>query len=271
MNHRRILVAGLVLGGTALWVGCDRKADAPASAPKTASVLAVGSAVTPTPITLAPTAPPAPAEAGPSKPQSGGGGANPIENYKQARMKEALRGLKYDTGVVTLDPEQAPAIAQEVAGQVYADMVAHAYELLNSGLQVEAIGAFTRAVIRDPGSAPAYEGLSDALITKGRTKESQAALSSALMIDGQSASLRFKFAQNLQRAGDLPGQIAAFQRVLEVAPNHVESLSRLAIAHYFAEDYAAAWTYTHACEAAGGSVPPQFRELLASKHAEPNS
>lgn len=250
MNHRRGIFIGVGFGAILLLIGCERTASESASRSAAESSTATGKQST--------------------APSAGGtGGASPIENYKQARLIEAMRGLKYDTGVVELDPEYAPAIAGEVEGQSYDALITAAYELLNGGLGVEAIGAFTRTVIHSPDQVAGYEGLAEALITKGRVKESRAALRTALALDDLSVSLRFKYAQNLERMGDLPGQIAAYQRVLEVAPNHTEALSRLAIAHYFAEDFAGAWKYTHDCEAAGGAVPPQFRELLASRLSEP--
>ncbi|GMU38233.1 MAG: hypothetical protein KJ057_13200 [Phycisphaerae bacterium] len=196
-------------------------------------------------------------------------GTSPIEDYRKERMKEAMRGLRYEKGYVELDPEQAPAIAEEVRNETYEGLLSKGRTELDSGLSVEAIGTFTRAVIHSPQQAPAYEALGDALITKGRVNESQAAYTSAMGIADDSAELRFKVAQNIQRGGDLDGQIAAYGRVIELDPNHAEAHSRIAIAYYYKEEYAAAWTHTHEAERLGGVVPPQFRGMLSAKLAEP--
>jgi len=195
-------------------------------------------------------------------------GLSPIENYKQARLREAMRGLLYDN-LVTLDPETAPEVAREVAGRDYRDLVAEGRSNYEQSLFVEAIGSFTRAVVHSPDEFAAYEGLGDALVAKGRIEESQAAFATGLAIDGQSIAVRFKFAENLQRKGDLGMQIAALEDVLELDPAHVEAHSRLAIAHYYNNDDANAWREVRQTERLGGSVPPQFRILLAQRTQEP--
>ncbi|MCC7292339.1 MAG: hypothetical protein IT449_09800 [Phycisphaerales bacterium] len=193
------------------------------------------------------------------------GGLNPIENYKQQRMADAMRGLRYEAGVVTLDAAEAPQVAAELSGETFESLLAAGREQMGSSLHVEAIGSFTRAVILDPAQAEGLEALGDALITKGRITESQAAYASARAIDDTSIALRFKVAGNLQRQGDLDGQIAALQSVLDLDAAHAEAHARLAMAYYYKNDVESARSYLADAERLGAAVPPQFKALLAQK------
>ncbi len=196
---------------------------------------------------------------------SAAGGLNPIENYKQQRMADALRGLQYDTGVVTLDGQEAPKVAAELSGQTFEGLLASGWEQMGSSLHVEAISSFTRAVILDSTRAEGYEALGDALVTKGRINESQAAFASARAIDDTSVALRLKVAENFQRQGNLDAQIAALNAVLDLDAAHAETHARLAIAYYYEEDFESAKAHLADAERLGAAVPPQFKALLAQK------
>lgn len=193
------------------------------------------------------------------------GGLNPIENYKQQRMADAMRGLRYETGVVTLDSQEAPQVAAELSGQTFESLLAAGREQMGGGLHVEAIGSFTRAVILDSAREEGLEALGDALITKGRITESQAAYASARAIDDTSVSLRLKVAENFQRQGELDAQIAALNAVLDLDAAHAETHARLAIAYYYKNDVESARAYLEDAERLGAAVPPQFKALLAQK------
>lgn len=201
--------------------------------------------------------------------QGSGGSISPIENYKQERLNKALRGLDYGTGRVTFGADWREVEAEIAPEATAASLVVEGGTNLESSLFVEAIASFTHAVIRDPGSVEAYRGLAKALIGKGKTEFAHAAMETALDIAPTDAELLFELGLNYQRESDLEAAIATWNRLLDVQPQHAAAHERLAIAHYYLNEFDAAWTHVHAAEALGHAVPPQFRPLLEAKLAEP--
>jgi Flp pilus assembly protein TadD len=181
----------------------------------------------------------------------------------------AMAGLKYDSGLVEIDEAVAAKIVAGRDAQQAAAEFAAGRELLEQGLFVEAIAAHTRAVLLDPESAEYYDGLGVALITRGRVEQALAAYRTCLKLDGSRLETRLRVGYALQMLGRLDEAVAEWLQVVEQQPGHGEAHSRLAIGYYYLGDYHSAWTHTHAAEAAGFPVPPQFRELLSARLAEP--
>ncbi len=94
-------------------------------------------------------------------------------DYRRVRLARAMVGLVYEDEHVTVDPAYATPL-DDVASSRAATERGH--DLLTAGFHVEAIRAFTEAVVAASRTAPPYRGLGLALIAKGRTAEARAAL-----------------------------------------------------------------------------------------------
>jgi tetratricopeptide (TPR) repeat protein len=200
--------------------------------------------------------------------QGAAGSTNPIENYKQKRLREALAGLKYEAERVLVDPEVAPRIAQPGTREEAMRWVAEGERLYGLNESIDSIRAFTRAVITNPGTAQAYAGLAKALLSKGEDKKAQACLLTSLSLESD-PKVEFELGLNYQRLGDLPEAIRAWERALRLDPKLYDAYARLAVAHYYLENYAQAWRYIHLAERTHADLPPQLRGLISRVAPEP--
>lgn len=206
----------------------------------------------------------------PAATSTGAAGGNPIENYRQELLRRAMRGLRYDSGLVEIDTKEAAQIARRGSvEQAMAEAERAEQALTDRNDSLGAIAGFTKAVIIAPQLARPYEGLGRALITKGKVQEAEAAFRTALTIDPNLVEAHFNLGHVLQMQGRLEEAISAWHEVLKRKPGDGETHSRLAIAYYYLNDYLNAWRHVHAAEASNHAVPPQFRELLAARMAEP--
>ncbi|MEW6252738.1 MAG: hypothetical protein AB1716_19045 [Planctomycetota bacterium] len=187
--------------------------------------------------------------------------AAPLD-YRKEELRLAMRGLQYDTGRVVVDEAFAATIAER--GDVAAAEAEYARgaALLDENARIEAIGAFTRAVLIAPGEARFYTGLGWALLWKGKDAEAEAAFRTGLDLAPDSVELRFLLADTLNRRGDLAGSITQFQALLVQDPQHAEAHGRLAVLLYYAGDLAAAGAHAQAAERLGQPVAPQLLPLL---------
>lgn len=197
------------------------------------------------------------------------GATSPIDDYRAARRKAAMRGLRYDTGFVTIHVEEAAQIVSGRDPAASAAAIAEGHALLEEGQQVGAIAAMTRAVLLAPEEPAAYDALGDVLTFKGRVEEAAAAFRTSLRLDPARTETRVRLANAQQMLNEFDAAIESWQMVLRDTPNDSLPHTRVAILHYYQGDFAAAWKHVHAAEALGGSVPPQFRPLLAERMAEP--
>jgi tetratricopeptide (TPR) repeat protein len=198
------------------------------------------------------------------------GAMNPIEDYREERLKAALRGLRYESGEVTIDEEVAPEIAQR--GTPEEAMVAYdeGLNLLEvENLRTDAIAAFTRSVIIAPEEPEPYYGLGLALSQRGRMDQAEAAFRTALQHDGRYVDAQYQLAETLWKIGRQEDANAALRRVIELDGDHAEAHSRLSIGLYYVHDYSGAWDEFRAAEALGYEMPAQFRPLLEGQLAEP--
>ena len=195
---------------------------------------------------------------------SGGGSASPVENYKEQRMRDAMRGLSYDRGMVSLTAE-AGQIAQRGTLEEGARLAAEAAKVFETNDFPAAIAAYTKAVIVAPQRAETYLGLGRALLPKGRTVEAEAAFRTALGLNPKSLETKIEIARLVDSRGESEATIAAWKNVLSQDPKVAEAHSRLAVATYYKGDAAGAWRHISACERLGGSVPAQFKDLVRSE------
>jgi len=196
------------------------------------------------------------------------GTVSPIENYKQKRMREALEGLKYEADRVLVDPRVAPRIAKPGSRADAMRWVAEGERLYGLNESIDSIKAFTRAVITDPNTPQAYAGLAKALLTKGEDKKAHACLLTSLRLESN-ARVEFELGLNYQRMGDLKQAIEAWERALRLDPTLHDAYARLAVAHYYLENYAQAWRYIHLAERTRADLPPQLRDLISRVAPEP--
>jgi tetratricopeptide (TPR) repeat protein len=197
--------------------------------------------------------------------------ADPGSNYRKAQLAHAMRGLKYENETVTIDEPVAATIAQRGTRDEALAVARAAQEALDLNDQHAAIAGFTKAIIIDPTYAPFYRDLGVAVSQRSKRDEATAAFRKALELDPQNVPARLDLAEMLDRANRHNESIAELNSVLAIDANNAEAHGRLALAYYFAEDDAAAWTHTHIAEQLGYEFPSPFRGLLSQRTPEPGS
>ncbi len=190
--------------------------------------------------------------------------ASPVENYKEQRMREAMRGLDYSTGLVKLNADSAQ-IARRGTREDAARLAAEAKATFETNDFPAAIAAYTKAVIVDPTRAETYLGLSAALLPKGREKEAEAAIRTAILLAPKSIDARVALARLIDMRGESATTIAAWYEVLALDPKVAEAHGRLAIGLYYKGNQEEAQRHLHECEELGGSVPSQFKDMLLTE------
>ncbi len=195
---------------------------------------------------------------------AGAGGASPVENYKEARMREALRGLDYSSGLVTLSPE-AREIAAEGTLADGARLAAEADAVMQTNDFPAAIAAYTKAVIVAPNRAATYLSLAQALQPKGRSTEAEAAIRTAIRLEPKSLDANLALARLIDTRGDSAATVSAWQAVLALDSKVAEAHGRIAIATYYQGDTAGAAKHIDACEKLGGNVPSQFKDMVVAE------
>lgn len=190
--------------------------------------------------------------------------ASPVENYKDERMRDAMRGLDYSSGRVTLTADAAQ-IAQRGTREEAARLAAAAATVFKTNDLPAAIAAYSKAVIVDPTRAETYLGLSAALLPKGREKEAESSIRTAILLAPTSIDARVALARLIDMRGESATTIAAWYEVLALDPKVAEAHGRLAIALYYQGKKEEAQRHVRKCEALGGSVPSQFKDLLLTE------
>ncbi len=190
-------------------------------------------------------------------------------NYKEERKRQAMLGLRYADGNVSVVPEDAKLVVggkDEEASRASRSLALAAIE---ENLAYDAIQHATRAVLLDPASAPNYLTLGQALLTKRLVPEASAAFATGFGLDPTSVELSFAWADALSRGDQRQRAIDQFEVTLRLDSKHVRARERLAIQAYYLGQYERAWLEVHAVEALGHAVPPQFRVLLSESSPEP--
>jgi tetratricopeptide (TPR) repeat protein len=241
---KSVRLAMLTAAAAALTAGCHEgrpESASPAMAPQSATGQMA----------------PAPAETGPPN------------EYRHALLRDAMRGLRYDSGRVEIDPETAQAVIQGEDRKEAPAEFERGRELLDHNQVIAAIKAHTKAVLLDPEEPEFYEGLGLALMAKRKPSKAAAAFRTALDLAPDSVSARFHLSEALNWLGQLDEAIHELREVLARDPDYAEAQSRLAIALYYAGQDKEAWEHVHRAEELGQEVPPQFRALLARRTPEP--
>jgi Flp pilus assembly protein TadD len=190
-------------------------------------------------------------------------------NWKDERKAKALAGIVYSSGRAVIDPTAAATKVTVRDAALAAEMHARGTQELAQNLVIEAIDTFTRAVLLEPENAEHYSGLASALLAKRMAKEAVAALRVAVELAPSSAKLRFELGDALVRVNAREEAVVELEKSLALDATNAVAHERLAVQLYYANDFARAWSEVHACEASGGAVAPQFRDLLARAALEP--
>jgi tetratricopeptide (TPR) repeat protein len=179
-------------------------------------------------------------------------------------MREALRGLSFDRGVVTLTAESGQ-IGRRGTLDEGARLAAEAERIFQTNDFPAAVAAYAKSVIVAPSRSESYLGLGNALAPAGYVTEAEAAFRTALGLDPKSLAAKTAIARLVDSRGDAAATIAAWKSVLAQDPKSAEAHGRIAIATYYQGDVAGAWRHIAACERLGGSVPAQFKDLVRSE------
>ena len=142
-------------------------------------------------------------------------------------------------------------------------------ELLELNRRTEAIKAYADAIRNAPDLAELYHGLGLALLSDAKDVHALAAFRSAVEIDPTFVEARVSLALTLAMSNEQDSAIQQMQRVVQLDPDHGLAHERLAIWHYYAQDYAKAWQETHSAQDLGHAMPPQFLALLEAQAPEP--
>ena len=197
------------------------------------------------------------------------GGLEPVTNWKSERKRIAMLGLAYDSGRAVPVPEEADEVLAGLDAGDVGRFVAEGRAALEVNDALAAIPAFTRAALLDPGPAERWLDLGKALRAFKLESQSRAAWETGLEANPDDVELLFHVADMDARLGDTERAIELFERAVELDPGHGGAWGRLARIHYYANDDGAAWTAFHRAEDNGEPMPPQMRDLLASRTPEP--
>jgi len=181
------------------------------------------------------------------------------DDYRKLRFEEAFRGLRIEDGLVVIDRQAAQGLRATRPAEAIARGVAKLGENDFSG----AVGEYRLAILADPASAAAYSGLGDALVCKKKDDMALAAYRTGVMHAPRDTALRLKFAETINRTGDLAGWADELENLLALDPEHGEAHARLAVARYYLGDHGAARNEIVLADRFGGSVPPQLEALLS--------
>ena len=177
-------------------------------------------------------------------------------NYKRARFAAAISGLRFDTGVVEVEP------FDEYDADFGWTRLEEATELVEAGRALKAIGAYRDSIRWAPDLADAYNGLGMTLRLENKISEALAALRTALQLDPAFVDARFNLAITLWMNGEPAEATHQMQQVVRQQPDHALAHERLAIWSYYAGEAQAAWRHVRAAQALDHALPPQFMALL---------
>ncbi len=194
-------------------------------------------------------------------------GLIPPMGYKEQLLTEAMAGLVYEEGRVVPDPFSA------VEGPTWGEgdlrlKLDEAWQLLAGGRTIQAIRAFTDAVLVAPHEAEPYEGLGRSLVLKNRTREALAAFLTAVELQPDRVSVHLAVGNALQRIGRFEEALVAFETVLYLDPANGIAHTRLAAGYYRIGNPVRATFHLERAEALGADIPGQLPDLLATGEPE---
>jgi len=177
------------------------------------------------------------------------------------RLAEATTGLVFERDRVVVDPAQAGGAAG--AGTV-TELMAEGNQALAEGRRLEAVQAFSRAVLAATTEAEPYEGLGMALARVKRFRWAAACYLTALDQDPSRNQTRYAAANLLHATGRLDEAIPMWQEVVARDPEHGEAHARLAVGHFLRDELDTARYHLEQARALGAEVPSHMAAVLTS-------
>ncbi|MCH9650598.1 MAG: tetratricopeptide repeat protein [Deltaproteobacteria bacterium] len=177
-------------------------------------------------------------------------------------MPQALEGLLFQDDRVQVDLARPYRL---MGAGSWREHLARGWRFFDSGRTVEAMAAFTAAVVAAPWAVPPYLGLAKTLIAKRKPREARAAIMTALDLDSTNSETWFLRGSIEELLGDRGAAIAAYEEVLQEEPAHGRAHSRLAALSYLLGNLSGAREHLAAAEASGQQVPRLLPGLLSGK------
>lgn len=139
-----------------------------------------------------------------------------------------------DAAATALSATDRLARALPFAGSFHAalplrNFLPYGRELLDEGLEAEAIVAFERAVQASPSASVLYR-LGTLLAKTGQTARARAAFEGALALDPSLSEAHNDLGTLVAQGGDLDGAIARFRQALAATPDYPDALNNLGYA-----------------------------------------
>lgn len=191
-------------------------------------------------------------------------------DYRKGLIMQALRGLRFEAGLVLIDEEAAKEISVRGDADAAWGEYRQATELYENNLITQAMGAFRQAILIKADEPRFYEGLGRTLVLKRMEAEAESAFRSGLGLSPEDVELRFLLADILQRRSDLAGAMEEFRRLIEVDPDQGRVHFRLATLLYYLDRSEEAWEHVRAAESAGQPVPQLLVSLMEGVIPEAN-
>lgn len=178
---------------------------------------------------------------------------------RRARLDQAMHGLHYSEEWVLVNQALARPLEDRVAARA---ALARGDDWLARGDRVEAVAAYTRAVIETPRAVMPYLKLGRLLIRVGRLPEAHAAARTALAIDETRADTHHLLGTIHEHRGDRAAARASYQDALTHEPLHGAAHARLAALEYLLGSTAAARRHYEVAQAVRAAVPSRLPGLL---------
>jgi tetratricopeptide (TPR) repeat protein len=184
-------------------------------------------------------------------------------------IDESLIGLALDSGFVEPSGDAEDVLAEAPEADDPDDLFALADQQLQQHADFDSIRTLKFAVLLFSDDSEPYDRLGRRLFAMRDPVRAIACLRSALARDASRIDTRHFLAGALWDVGNRDEAIIEWTDVLQRNDAYAPAHARLAVASYYAHDYAEAWTHVHAAEALNHELPPQFRILLANEMLEP--
>ncbi|MGE0001591.1 MAG: tetratricopeptide repeat protein [Fimbriimonadaceae bacterium] len=195
-----------------------------------------------------------------SQQEPGAASAMPAVDAKhklsQERTARAMKGLAVRDGILVVT-RPAPGNA--------ATLLAQAEATLKSNSWFESCEAYGKALAAAPRSAAAYEGFAASAMLDLKSDLAMAALRSAIALDPDRLSSRYRLAEIHQMDGNYGLAREEWGRVSQSDVRFQDVEARLAIASFYDNDLAATRAHLARAKSLGQAVPPQFEALVASQ------
>ncbi len=184
--------------------------------------------------------------------------ATSTEDFRKLRFAEAWRGLTIRDGLIVVDRNAAADLPiEDISEAIIRGDVLFAANTFSG-----AIAEYRSALLADETSVEAMTKLGDALLGKRSDDKALAAFRTAVMLAPERTDIRLKYAETLNRTGDLDGWADELENLLALDAEHGEAHARLAVARYYQGDTKSALREIALAERFGGNVPPQLKALL---------